>query len=57
VSEPSIENSIAEWAAWIGRSETCTQTLDIEALRRFACAIGEPRTVEEAFPSLGHWAF
>lgn len=48
---------IAHWQDWIGKTETRSELLDREALRRFAAAIGEPLDVEENQPSLAHWAF
>lgn len=49
--------TIAHWQSWIGREEVRTETLDAEALRRFAAAIGEDLDVAARWPSLGHWAF
>ena len=48
---------LEHWQQWIGRTETRTETLDPESLRRFAGAIGEDLDVERVQPSLGHWAF
>ena len=50
-------SDIAHWQTWVGRTESRTEMLDREALRRFAAAIGEPLDVEAAQPSLAHWAF
>ncbi|MCG2841107.1 MaoC family dehydratase N-terminal domain-containing protein [Sandaracinobacter sp. RS1-74] len=48
-------DDIAHWQSWTGRSESRSERLDPEALRRFAAAIGEPLDVQSHFPSLGHW--
>ena len=48
---------VAEWQAWIGRTETRTEILCAESLRRFAAALGESLDVERVQPSLAHWAF
>ncbi|PZU65732.1 MAG: hypothetical protein DI554_06985, partial [Sphingobium sp.] len=50
-------SDIAHWQTWAGRTESRTEMLDREALRRFAAAIGEPLDVETVQPSLAHWAF
>lgn len=50
-------SDIARWQTWVGRTESRTEMLDREALRRFAAAIGEPLDVEAVQPSLAHWAF
>lgn len=51
------ETDIAHWRTWIGKTESRTETLDAQALIRFAAAIGEPLNVGEVQPSLAHWAF
>ena len=51
------EADIAHWRTWIGKTESRTETLDAQALIRFAAAIGEPLDVREVHPSLAHWAF
>ncbi|MBL8628581.1 MAG: MaoC family dehydratase N-terminal domain-containing protein [Rhodospirillaceae bacterium] len=48
---------IEKWRTWIGKSESRTEILDVESLRRFAAAIGEDLDVEKTQPSLAHWAF
>ncbi|MFV3126799.1 FAS1-like dehydratase domain-containing protein [Niveispirillum sp. KHB5.9] len=48
---------LEQWRGWIGRSEARTETLDAEALRRYAAALGEDLDVERRQPSLAHWAF
>lgn len=48
---------VAEWQSWVGRSETRTEMLCAESLRRFAAALGEDLDVERMPPSLAHWAF
>jgi 3-methylfumaryl-CoA hydratase len=48
---------VQEWQSAIGRTQTRTEILDRESLRRFAAAIGEDLEVERVHPSLGHWAF
>lgn len=51
------EADIAHWRTWIGKTESLTERLDVQALTRFAAAISEPLEVEAAQPSLAHWAF
>ncbi len=51
------EADVAHWRSWIGREEARAETLDPEAARRFAAAIGEDLNVESVAPSLMHWAF
>jgi 3-methylfumaryl-CoA hydratase len=51
------EADIAHWRTWIGMAETRSERLDVEALRRFAAATGEPLDVEQVQPPLAHWAF
>jgi 3-methylfumaryl-CoA hydratase len=51
--DPAI---IDHWRSWVDRSETRSETIDVEALRRFAAAIGEDLDVESRLPSLAHWA-
>ena len=51
------EADIAHWQSWIGKSESRSEVLDAQALRRFAAAIGESLDVEAQQPSLAHWAF
>jgi 3-methylfumaryl-CoA hydratase len=48
--------AIAHWQEWIGRTETRTETLELESLRRYAAALGESLDVETMLPSLAHWA-
>jgi len=48
--------AIAHWRSWIGRTETRTETIDLESLRRYAAALGESLDVETIQPSLAHWA-
>ncbi len=48
---------VATWQSWVGRSETRSEILCAESLRRFAAALGEPLDVERVAPSLAHWAF
>jgi 3-methylfumaryl-CoA hydratase len=48
---------VEAWRTWIGKSESRTEILEVESLRRFAAAIGEDLDVEKAQPSLAHWAF
>lgn len=50
-------SQIAQWQSWVGRSETRSEMLCAESLRRFAAALGEPLDVERVAPSLAHWAF
>lgn len=48
---------IAHWQQWVGRTETRAERLDVEALRRFAAAVGADLAVERTLPPLAHWAF
>ncbi len=48
---------VEAWRTWIGKSESRTEILETESLRRFAAAIGEDLDVEKTQPSLAHWAF
>jgi len=48
---------IAHWQTWIGRTETRSELLELESLRRYAAALGESLDVENVPPSLAHWAF
>ena len=47
---------IEDWRGAIGRSEVRRQRLELEALRRYAAAVGSDLNVESHFPPLGHWA-
>jgi 3-methylfumaryl-CoA hydratase len=47
---------VAHWRSWIGRTERRTEIIETESVRRFAAALGEPLDVEQALPSLAHWA-
>ena len=49
--------AIAHWQEWVGRTETRTELLGLESLRRYAAALGERLDVETVSPSLAHWAF
>jgi len=49
--------AIAHWQSWIGRTETRTELLELESLRRYAAVLGESLDVENVPPSLAHWAF
>ncbi|MBV8683869.1 MAG: hypothetical protein JO111_13425 [Caulobacteraceae bacterium] len=48
---------LAAWQAYVGRSETRRQTLDVESLRRYAVAAGGSPEVEKVLPPLAHWAW
>jgi 3-methylfumaryl-CoA hydratase len=48
--------AVAHWQAWTGRTETRTEIIEIESLRRYAAALGESLDVETVLPSLSHWA-
>lgn len=54
---PVDETSVADWRGAIGRTETISETLGSEPLRRFALAVGSDPTVEVTPPPLSHWAF
>lgn len=51
------EADVAHWREWVGKTESRSEILDVEALRRFAAAVGETLDVEQHQPSLAHWAF
>ncbi|MEO8374543.1 MAG: MaoC family dehydratase N-terminal domain-containing protein [Sphingomonas bacterium] len=48
--------AVAHWQTWIGRTETRTEIIEIQSLRRYAVALGESLDVETVLPSLAHWA-
>ncbi|MES1975309.1 MAG: MaoC family dehydratase N-terminal domain-containing protein [Pseudomonadota bacterium] len=48
--------TVAQWQEWVGRSESRTEMLEVEGLRRYAAALGEDLDVEHVLPSLAHWA-
>ena len=48
--------AVAHWQTWIGRTETRTEIIVLESLRRYAAALGESLDVETILPSLAHWA-
>jgi 3-methylfumaryl-CoA hydratase len=56
MSSISSEETSAAIAA-IGRTETRSQLLDTESLRRFSLAIGMNGKVENKLPVLAHWAW
>lgn len=49
--------ALEEWKASVGRSETRTEVLEHESLRRYALAVGADPKVESVLPPLAHWAF
>ncbi len=57
-STPAVSQAdIASWHDAIGRTESRTEVLSTEALRRFAIAVGSTPDVEDNPPPLSHWAF
>lgn len=57
-STPAIPQAdIASWQDATGRTETRTEVLSTEALRRFAIAVGSTPDVQDDPPPLSHWAF
>jgi 3-methylfumaryl-CoA hydratase len=48
---------LAHWQQWIGKTETRTETLCPETLRRFAAATDAALEVESVLPALAHWAY
>jgi 3-methylfumaryl-CoA hydratase len=48
---------LEEWKASVGRSETRTEILEHESLRRYALAVGSDPKIEQIMPPLAHWAF
>jgi len=45
------------WQNWIGKTESRTEILCPEVLRRFAAATGAGLNVEKKLPPLAHWAY
>ena len=54
---PITPAEVAAWREYIGRVETRREVLSVEALRRFAVAVGADPDVERVTPPLGHWAY
>lgn len=48
---------VEEWRAAIGRTDTASQILERESLRRYALAVGSDPAIEQHMPPLAHWAF
>ena len=48
--------TVAHWQEWIDRTETRTEIIEVESLRRYAAELGESLDVEDVLPSLAHWA-
>jgi len=55
--DPIRPDELTEWRRAIGRTETRSQILDVESLRRFAAAVGADLDVERRRPPLAHWAY
>ena len=51
------EASLAYWRTWIGHRNVRQEVLCVEALRRYAAAVGSDLDVERIAPPIGHWAF
>jgi 3-methylfumaryl-CoA hydratase len=49
--------ALEEWKSAAGRTETRSEILECESLRRYALAIGADMAVERTLPPLAHWAF
>jgi 3-methylfumaryl-CoA hydratase len=47
--------AVEAWRGWIGRSASRRETIDPEAVRRFAAAIGADLDVESRPPPMAHW--
>lgn len=56
-SPPISPEDLDGWRAFVGRTETRRQVLDVEAARRFAAAVGADLDVEGGLPPLAHWAY
>ena len=56
-SAPISPEDVDGWRAYVGRTETRRQTLDLESARRFAAAVGADLDVERQAPPLVHWAY
>jgi len=56
-SAPISPEELEGWRAFVGRTETRRQLLDVESARRFAAAVGADLDVERAPPPLVHWAY
>jgi 3-methylfumaryl-CoA hydratase len=54
---PISPEDIDAWRGYVGRTETRAQRLGLEALRRFAAAVGASPDIENAPPPLAHWAW
>ena len=54
---PISPDELEGWRAFVGRTETRRQVLDLESARRFAAAVGADLDVERAPPPLLHWAY
>ena len=54
---PITAGELESWQAFVGRSETRRQVLDVESLRRYAVAVGSTPDVEDMAPPLAHWAW
>ena len=50
-------DEVEAWRAFVGRTETRRQPLDVESARRYAAAVGGDPDVERALPPLAHWAY
>jgi 3-methylfumaryl-CoA hydratase len=55
--DPIKSDELTEWRGAIGRTETRSQVLDVESLRRFAAAVGADLDVDQHQPPLAHWAY
>jgi 3-methylfumaryl-CoA hydratase len=47
--------AVEAWRGWIGRTESRRETIDPEAVRRYAAAMGADLEVERTPPPLAHW--
>ena len=57
VNSPLCAADLERWRAYIDRSESRHQILDVESLRRYAVSVGASPEVERTMPPLAHWAF
>jgi 3-methylfumaryl-CoA hydratase len=55
--DPVAPEELEAWRAFVGRTETRRQVLDVESLRRYAVAVGAAPEVEQSPPPLAHWAY
>lgn len=48
--------ALEDWKAAVGRTETRSEVIEFESLRRYALAVGADPAIEKVLPPLAHWA-